>query len=125
MKSNYKRLGDYIREVNNRNTELRVTNLLGINIDKFFMPSVANVVGTDMTSYKIVKMGQFACNRMHVGRDQRLPVSLSRDSNDFLVSPAYNVFEVIDLNALLPEYLMMWFSRREFDICKWRWSASS
>ena len=119
MKSNYKRLGDYIREVNNRNTELRVTNLLGINIDKFFMPSVANVVGTDMTSYKIVKMGQFACNRMHVGRDQRLPVSLSRDSNDFLVSPAYNVFEVRDLNALLPEYLMMWFSRREFDRNAW------
>lgn len=119
MKSNYKRLGDYIREVNNRNTELRVTNLLGINIDKFFMPSVANVVGTDMTSYKIVKMGQFACNRMHVGRDQRLPVSLSRDSNDFLVSPAYNVFEVIDPNALLPEYLMMWFSRREFDRNAW------
>ena len=119
MKSNYKRLGDYIREVNNRNTELRVTNLLGINIDKFFMPSVANVVGTDMTSYKIVKMGQFACNRMHVGRDQRLPVALSRDPNDFLVSPAYNVFEVIDLNALLPEYLMMWFSRREFDRNAW------
>jgi type I restriction enzyme, S subunit len=119
MKSNYKRLGDYIREVNNRNTELRVTNLLGINIDKFFMPSVANVVGTDMTSYKIVRMGQFACNRMHVGRDQRLPVALSRDSSDFLVSPAYNVFEVIDPNALLPEYLMMWFSRREFDRNAW------
>lgn len=119
MKSNYRRLGDYIREVNNRNTELRVTNLLGINIDKFFMPSVANVVGTDMTSYKIVKMRQFACNRMHVGRDQRLPVALSRDPNDFLVSPAYNVFEVIDPNALLPEYLMMWFSRREFDRNAW------
>lgn len=78
MKSNYRRLGDLICEVNNRNTELRVTNLLGINIDKFFMPSVANVIGTDMTSYKIVKKDQFACNRMHVGRDQRLPVSLSK-----------------------------------------------
>jgi type I restriction enzyme S subunit len=119
MKSNYRRLGDYIREVNNRNTELRVTNLLGINIDKFFMPSVANVVGTDMTSYKIVNTGQFACNRMHVGRDQRLPVALSRDPSDFLVSPAYNVFEVIDPNVLLPEYLMMWFSRREFDRNVW------
>lgn len=119
MKSNYRRLGDLICEVNNRNTELRVTNLLGINIDKFFMPSVANVIGTDMTSYKIVKKDQFACNRMHVGRDQRLPVSLSKDSNDFLVSPAYDVFEVIDTQELLPEYLMMWFSRREFDRNAW------
>jgi len=119
MKSNYKRLGDLICEVNNRNTELKVTNLLGINIDKFFMPSVANVIGTDMTSYKIVKKNQFACNRMHVGRDQRLPVSLSKDSNDFLVSPAYDVFEATDTQELLPEYLMMWFSRGEFDRNAW------
>lgn len=119
MRSNYKRLGDFIREVNNRNTDLTVTNLLGINIDKFFMPSVANIVGTDMTRYKIVKKGQFACNRMHVGRDERLPVALSKDVHDFLVSPAYDVFEIIDTEKLLSEYLMMWFSRREFDRNAW------
>jgi type I restriction enzyme S subunit len=119
MRSNYKRLGDFICEVNNRNTDLAVTNLLGINIDKFFMPSVANIVGTDMTKYKIVKKGQFSCNRMHVGRDERLPVALSKDANDFLVSPAYDVFEVIDTEKLLSEYLMMWFSRREFDRNAW------
>jgi type I restriction enzyme S subunit len=119
MKSNYKRIGDYIQEVNVRNSELKVNNLLGINIDKFFMPSVANTVGTDMTKYKIVRNGQFACNRMHVGRDKRLPVSLSKHADDFIVSPAYDVFEIIDQEVLDPDYLMMWFLRKEFDRNAW------
>lgn len=119
MRSNYKRLGNYIQEVNIRNTGVEVTNLLGINIDKFFMPSVANIVGTDMTAYKVVKNGQFACNRMHVGRDKRLPVALSKKTDDFIVSPAYNVFEIIDPEVICPEYLMMWFSRSEFDRNAW------
>ena len=115
MKSNYKRLGDYIKEVKVRNTDLTATELLGVNIDKFFMPSVANIVGTDMSVYKIVKRGQFACNRMHVGRDMRLPVALSDRDYEFMVSPAYDVFEIKDTAKLLPEYLMMWFTRKEFD----------
>jgi len=119
MKSSYRRLGDYIREVKVRNTELKTEKLLGINIDKFFMPSVANVIGTDMSVYKIVKRNQFACNRMHVGRDYRLPVSMSKTDEEFMVSPAYDVFEIINTQILSPEYLMMWFSRREFDRNAW------
>ena len=119
MKSNYKRLGDYIREIKTRNSELKAEKLLGINIDKFFMPSVANIVGTDMSVYKIVKKNQFACNRMHVGRDYRLPISMSKTDEEFMVSPAYDVFEILDTDALYPEYLMMWFSRREFDRNAW------
>lgn len=83
------------------------------------MPSVANVVGTDMSVYKTVKRNQFACNRMHVGRDYRLPVSMSRIDNEFIVSPAYDVFEIRDTDILDPEYLMMWFSRSEFDRNAW------
>lgn len=119
MKSNYKRLGDYIQEVKCRNTEQSAGTLLGININKFFMPSVANVVGTDLSVYKVVKKNQFACNRMHVGRDYRLPISMSRASEDFIVSPAYDVFEIMDPDTLDCEYLMMWFSRREFDRNAW------
>ncbi|WP_374542631.1 restriction endonuclease subunit S [Flavobacterium sp.] len=119
MKSNYKRLGDYIKPVKEKNTSLKAVKLLGINIDKFFMPSVANVTGTDMSNYKIVKKGQFACNRMHVGRDYRIPIALSKEDIPFMVSPAYDVFEIIDTKVLLPEYLMMWFSRKEFDRNTW------
>ena len=119
MRSNYKRIGDYITEVKIRNKKLETKNLLGINIDKFFMPSVANVIGTDMSVYKLVKKNQFACNRMHVGRDYRLPVSMSTNDEEFIVSPAYDVFEIIDTNIIYPEYLMMWFTRREFDRNAW------
>lgn len=116
---NYKRLGDYIREVDVRNEDDSITNLLGINIDKYYMPSVANVVGTDLSRYKVVGKGQFSCNRMHVGRDKRLPIALSTKEDRFIVSPAYDVFEIIDKEELLPEYLMMWFSRKEFDRNTW------
>jgi len=119
MKSNYKRLGDYIQELKVRNTEQKAEKLLGINIDKYFMPSVANVVGTDLSVYKIVKKNQFACNRMHVGRDYRLPISMSKTDEEFMVSPAYDVFEIKNTEVLNPEFLMMWFYRREFDRNAW------
>ena len=119
MRSNYKRIGDYIKELKDRNTEEKAEKLLGINIDKFFMPSVANVVGTDLSVYKLVRKHQFACNRMHVGRDYRLPISMSKTDEEFMVSPAYDVFEIKDREVLNPEYLMMWFSRSEFDRNAW------
>ncbi len=119
MRSNYRRLGDYIKEIKVRNTEQKAEQLLGINIDKFFMPSVANVVGTDLSVYKIVKKNQFACNRMHVGRDYRIPVALSKSDQEFMVSPAYDVFTVKNTEILDPEFLMMWFSRKEYDRNAW------
>ncbi len=119
MKSNFRRLGDYIQELKVRNTEEKAEQLLGINIDKFFMPSVANVVGTDLSVYKLVRKNQFACNRMHVGRDYRLPISMSKSDEEFMVSPAYDVFEIKDTEVLEPEFLMMWFTRREFDRNAW------
>ena len=114
-----RRLGDYIRPVDVRNRDLKVTRLMGINIEKRFMPSVANVVGTDLSNYKVVSKGLFACNLMHVGRDEKIPVALQKDDEPIIVSPAYVVFEVVDTNVLLTEYLMMWFSRSEFDRNAW------
>lgn len=119
MKKHFRNIGQLICEIKAKNADNQVNTLLGININKFFMPSVANIVGTDLSVYKIVKKGQFACNRMHVGRDMRLPIALSDKENNFIVSPAYDVFEIIDETQLLPEYLMMWFSRKEFDRNTW------
>lgn len=119
MQSSYKRLGKYIRLVKVKNTDDSVKELLGINIDKYFMPSVANIVGTDLSKYQIVQKNQFACNRMHVGRDYRIPVAKSNSDAPFIVSPAYDVFEIIDESILLPDYLMLWFKRREFDRNAW------
>ncbi len=211
MKSNYDILGNHIRLIDTRNRESITDRVLGINIDKFFMPSVANVIGTDLSKYKLITKGKFACNPMHVGRDERLPVALYdeeepainslilgrkqtdrvypsslwsvanvigrkiklitkerkfttsgvsvqkkfipsiantvgtdfkkykvvkkdslhifqshrrgdkigiallEDDEEGLVSNVYTVFEIIDEKQLIPEYLMLWFSRPEFD----------
>lgn len=118
-RSDYKRLGDYIREVDVRNRDLAVTEPMGININKYFMPSVANIVGTDLSKYKIVRRRQFACNLMHVGRDEKIPIAILQHDVAIIVSPAYLVFEITDDSALIPEYLMMWFCRSEFDRNAW------
>lgn len=119
MQNNYKPLGDFIQPIKVKNSDLSAKELLGINVDKFFMPSVANIVGTDLSNYKVVNKNQFACNRMHVGRDYRIPIALSDREEPFMVSPAYDVFEIIDTSILHPDYLMMWFSRKEYDRNAW------
>lgn len=115
MKSNYKRLGDYIKLVDERNKGLKVDKLLGLSISKQFIPSVANIIGTDMENYKIICKNQFACSTMQVRRDKKMPVALLQDFDKAIISQAYPVFEVKDKKELDPEYLMMWFSRSEFD----------
>lgn len=115
MKLNYKKLGDYIRPVDEKNIDLSITTLLGVSMKKTFIPSVANLVGVDMATYKIIKKNQFACKLMSVGRDEQLPVDLLKDHEVALVSSAYYVFESINEEILLPEYLMMWFCRKETD----------
>lgn len=119
MKSNYDILGNHIRLIDTRNRESITDGVLGINIDKFFMPSVANVIGTDLSKYKLITKGKFACNPMHVGRDERLPVALYDEEKPAIVSPAYFMFEVIDNSILNEDYLMMWFRRPEFDRICW------
>lgn len=119
MKSNYDILGNHIRLMDTRNRESITDRVLGINIDKFFMPSVANVIGTDLSKYKLITKGKFACNPMHVGRDERLPVALYDEEKPAIVSPAYFMFEVIDNSILNEDYLMMWFRRPEFDRICW------
>ncbi len=121
----YKKLGKYIRLVKKRNTDGSVQNLQGIKINKTFMPSVANVIGTDLTKYKVVSKNEFAYNPMHIGRDKVIPISFLEKEESIIVSPAYTVFEIIDKNILLPEYLMMWFRRSNFDRNAWFYTDTS
>lgn len=115
MPSNYKKLGLYIHEVNVRNTDLRVTTLLGVSIQKVFIPSIANTVGTDMSKYKVVKRNQFAYGPVTSRNGDKISVALLEDHDEAIMSQAYMSFEIIDHNELDPEYLMMWFRRPEFD----------
>ena len=115
MKSNYRNIGDFIKLVDERNKGLKVTNLVGLSISKQFIKSVANIIGTDMENYKIIRKNQFACSTMQVRRDKKMPLALFNDSEPAIISQAYPVFEINDTSQLLPEYLMMWFTRSEFD----------
>ena len=115
MKNDYKRLGDYIREVDMRNRKLEVTKLLGVSISKEFMPSIANTIGTDMSSYKVVEPRQFVYIADTSRRGDKIAIALYKDDEKAIVSQAYTIFEVKNKQELLPEYLMMWFRRPEFD----------
>lgn len=114
MKSNYKQLGDYIRIIDERNRDLEITNLLGVSISKTFIPSIANIVGTDLSNYKIVRTGQFAYGPVTSRNGEKISIAYL-DGDDCIISSSYTVFEVIDKNVLNPEYLMLWFARPEFD----------
>ncbi len=122
---NLQPLGELIQLVDTRNRDLAIRKLLGVNINKYFMASVANTSGVDLSKYKIIKKGQFATNIMHVNRDEILPVALYQYEEPAIVSPAYMTFEVIDENVLLSEFLMMWFQRPEFDRRAWTYCDSS
>jgi len=115
MKSNYKPIGNYIKRVENRNQDLKVNRLLGLSMTKEFRETTSNIVGTDMSVYRVMNKYQFACDFMSPIRVNKLPVVLKLDDEPNIVSPAYPVFEIKDRNELDPEYLMMWFRRTEFD----------
>lgn len=113
--NDYKRLGDYIRPVDVRNRELKVTNLLGLSIEKRFITSIANTIGTDMSVYKIVKPTQFAYVPVTSRNGDKITIALYKGVDDAIISQAYTIFEIKNKDNLLPEYLMMWFRRPEFD----------
>ena len=114
MKEGYRLLGDFIQPVDERNRDLKVDYLLGVSISKQFIPSIANIVGTDLSSYKIVRTGQFAYGPVTSRNGEKISIALLRDK-DCIISSSYTVFEVVNKNALDPEYLMLWFSRPEFE----------
>ncbi|MBR1639607.1 MAG: restriction endonuclease subunit S [Treponema sp.] len=115
MSANYKKLGDYIQPVDVRNSDLKVSHLLGLSIEKCFIESIANTIGTDFRPYKIVKKGQFAYGPVTSRNGDKITIALLKEADVCIISSSYSVFEITDTTKLLPEYLMLWFSRPEFD----------
>lgn len=115
MSTNYKKLGDYIQPVDVCNSDLKVSHLLGLSIEKCFIESIANTIGTDFRPYKIVKKGQFAYGPVTSRNGDKITIALLKEADVCIISSSYSVFEITDTTKLLPEYLMLWFSRSEFD----------
>ncbi len=114
MKSNYRKLGEYICQVDIRNKDLKVSQLLGVSISKSFMKSIANTVGTDFSNYKVVHKGQFAYGPVTSRNGEKISIALLKE-DECIISSSYIVFKIADIEKLLPEYLMLWFKRLEFD----------
>ena len=115
----YQKLGDFIQQVGSKNVNLAITKPKGINMNKEFIQSVANTIGSDMSKYRLVKNYQFAYNPMHVGRDHLVPIALHLSEENIIVSPAYIVFEITKPQELLPQYLKFWFKESNFDRKAW------
>ncbi len=115
MRSSYKKLGPYIREIDIRNKSGREDGLLGLSVQKTFLPTKANTIGTDFKGYKLIQKGQFAYTPDTSRRGDKIAIALLDSQDQAMLSPIYTVFEVTNENELLPEYLMMWFRRPEFD----------
>ena len=117
-------VGNILNEIDCRNNDGSIKDVQGINITKQFMPSVANTFEVDLSKYKLVKNGQFAFSGMQTGRDECIRIALYRGEEPIIISPAYTVLEAQD-KSVLPEYIMMWFSRKEIDRLGWFYSDAS
>lgn len=115
MKQNYRKLGEIVELVDERNSGEKVKTLIGVSIDKCFIKSVANTIGTDLSKYQIIRKNDFACSLMQVSRDGKIPIACLKEYDEAIMSPAYYVFRIKDTNKVLPDYLTMWFMRTEFD----------
>ena len=115
---------ELLHEVDNRNEGGMITDVQGINISKQFMPSVADTHGVDLSKYKVAKRGQFVFSGMQTGRDRCIRIALYSEDKPAIISPAYTVFESKD-DTIVPEYIMIWFSRTETDRRGWFMSDSS
>jgi type I restriction enzyme S subunit len=114
MESKYKRLGNYVQNIDIRNTNLLVTNLLGVSIKKKFIKSVANTIGTDFKNYKIIKKGQFAYGPVTSRNGDKISVALLEDE-ECIISSSYTSFEIVKPKELIAEYLNLLFKNEEFD----------
>ena len=115
-------VGDLLETVDKRNSELTYTDVQGININKTFFPTVANIDESNTRNYKIVENNQFAFSGMQTGRDMCIRIALNEESKPVIISPAYTVFRIKDDNVVLSHYIMLWFSRKQVD--RYGWFAS-
>lgn len=111
----YRRIGDLVDLIDERNKDEKVNTLIGVSIDKCFIKSVANTIGTDLSKYQVIRKNDFACSLMQVSRDGKIPIACLKDYDEAIMSPAYYIFRIKNTEEILPDYMAMWFMRPEFD----------
>ena len=111
----YRKIGDLVDLIDERNKDEKVKTLIGVSIDKCFIKSVANTIGTDLSKYQVIRKNDFACSLMQVSRDGKIPIACLKDYDEAIMSPAYYIFRIKNTEEILPDYMAMWFMRPEFD----------
>ena len=119
------RVGDLISLVDERNSDGSITAFYGININKDFIPTIANTDNIDPRKYKVVRNHRFVFSGMQTGRDECIRIGLYQNDDPIIVSPAYITFEIVNTEVILEEYFFMLFLRGEMDRYGWFISDSS
>jgi type I restriction enzyme S subunit len=103
-------IGKYIQKINIKNRDLSIKDIMGVNSNSEFQITKANMEGINTKNYTVVENNNFVYNpsRINLGS-----IALY-NGQKCAVSPMYEVFKIINENYLLPEYLMLWLSRKEF-----------
>jgi len=120
-----RRVDQLIEYIDERNSDGSITDFFGININKEFMPTVANVENVDSRKYKVVRANRFVFSGMQTGRDECIRIGLYNGDKPIIISPAYSTFEIKASNEVLPIYFFMLFLRKEMDRYGWFLSDSS
>ncbi len=108
------KIGDLVTLIDERNN-LGIKDFYGININKEFMPTVANTEGLDETNYKVVRKNRFVYSGMQTGRDKCIRISMYSNEDLIIVSPAYTTFEIFAQDIVIPTYFFMTFLSKEKD----------
>lgn len=111
------RLGNYLLgydEINKDGEFSDIDDLQGINSEKYFQGCKSNKNDIELNRYRICRHGMFAYNKATSRNGEKISIAY-RTEGDCLISPSYICFSIKDENVLMPEYLMLWFKRPEFD----------
>ena len=111
----HKKIGEYLTLSEARNDMgLSADYVRGLAVSKVMIPTKANMDGVGLNNYKIVPPDYIAYVPDTSRRGDKVSMGLNDTKDTYLVSSISTVFTT-EKNALLPEYLMMFFCRSEFD----------
>ena len=118
-------IGDYLELVETKNEHLQysIDNVMGISIEKKFIPTRADMMNVNLKSYYVVKPNEFAYVTVTSRNGEKISIALNNSNNTYICSSSYIVFKSRDKSKLLPQYLMLYFTRSEFNrysrFCSW------
>lgn len=115
------KIGPYIEETS-RKTDDSYLQIQGISNQRKLNDSNSRVDGVDTTNYLRIDSREFGYSPIHINDGS---IALNNSENSFLLSPIYATFKVKNESILLPEYLMLWFSRDEFTRYCWFYAFGS